>query len=75
MKFRTASPSIQRMNGASILMITHGFEIAEKRDSFVELAEEAMESFSSVVRPGSFLVDWIPACKPHYEQTFCLMFQ
>ena len=39
-------------------MVTHGFEIAEKRDSFVELAEEAMESFSSVVRPGSFSVDW-----------------
>ena len=47
-----------------ILRITHGYEVKETNDPFVELADKATEQFSLATAPGGFLVDLLPACKP-----------
>ena len=37
-------------------------------DTYVKLADKAMESFSIATEPGAFLVDFLPACaSPHLE--------
>lgn len=51
-----------RMVGASILRISYGYEVKEKDDHFVELANRAMEQFSSATAPGGFLVNVFPPC-------------
>lgn len=49
--------------GSIILKISHGYEVREKRDPFVELAERATEQFSTATAPGGFLVDVLPALR------------
>jgi hypothetical protein len=51
-----------RTAGAIILRISHGYEIQETNDPFVELADKATEQFSLSTAPGAFLVDLVPAC-------------
>lgn len=46
-----------------ILRISHGYEVKEKCDPFVKMADLATEQFSLATAPGGFLVDLIPACK------------
>lgn len=47
--------------GAIILKISHGYEVQEKNDPFVELADRAVDQFSLSTSPGAFLVDFIPS--------------
>ncbi|KAF8225436.1 cytochrome P450 [Tricholoma matsutake] len=49
--------------GAVILRISHGYDIQETNDPFVELADKATEQFSLSTAPGSFLVDLVPALR------------
>ncbi|TFK29251.1 cytochrome P450 [Coprinopsis marcescibilis] len=49
--------------GAVILKISHGYEVRETNDPFVELAGRATEQFSLATAPGGWLVDVIPALK------------
>jgi hypothetical protein len=51
-----------RTVGATILRISHGYEIQETNDPFVRLADEATEQFSLSTAPGAFLVDLVPPC-------------
>lgn len=44
-----------------ILRISHGYEVKEKDDPFVAIADRATEQFSLATAPGGFLVDLIPA--------------
>lgn len=44
-----------------ILRISHGYEVKEHNDPFVEIADRATEQFSLATAPGGFLVDLIPA--------------
>ena len=44
-----------------ILRISHGYEVKEKDDPFVAIADRATEQFSLSTAPGGFLVDLIPA--------------
>jgi hypothetical protein len=50
-----------RTAGAIILRISHGYEVKETNDPFVELADKATDEFSLATAPGGFLVDVIPA--------------
>jgi len=51
-----------RTAGAIILRISHGYEVKERDDPFVALAEEGMLQISLAAAPGAFLVDIVPAC-------------
>jgi len=51
-----------RTAGAIILRISHGYEVEEKEDPFVTLADRATEQFSLSTAPG-FLVNLVPACE------------
>jgi hypothetical protein len=48
--------------GAIVLRISHGYEVQEKDDPFVALADKANGEFSIASTPGAFLVDTFPAC-------------
>ena len=52
-----------RTAGSVILRISHGYEVQEGCDPFVELADQATDQFSLATAPGGFLVDLIPARK------------
>ncbi|TFY59479.1 hypothetical protein EVG20_g7774 [Dentipellis fragilis] len=54
---------IRQTAGAIILKISHGYEIKEKNDPFVELVNKVLDEFSEMLRPGAFLVDILPILK------------
>ncbi|KAJ7755646.1 cytochrome P450 [Mycena maculata] len=54
---------IRKTAGAIILRISHGYEVKENNDPFVQLAEQATEQFSLSTAPGGFMVDLIPALR------------
>ncbi|KAF8811366.1 hypothetical protein BYT27DRAFT_6464003 [Phlegmacium glaucopus] len=54
---------IRKTAGAIILRISYGYEVKEKDDPFVTLADEALLQFSLATAPGSFLVDIFPLLK------------
>ncbi|KAG2148111.1 cytochrome P450 [Suillus clintonianus] len=47
--------------GAIILRISHGYEVKESNDPFVDLADRAMDQFSRLTAPGAFMVDIVPS--------------
>lgn len=49
------------------MRITHGYEVKEINDPFVEMADKATEQFSLATAPGGFLVDLIPARKSSFD--------
>ncbi|TFY83648.1 hypothetical protein EWM64_g367 [Hericium alpestre] len=51
---------IRRTAGAIILSIGYGYNIEEKDDHFVHIAQVMMDDFSKLTEPGAFLVDTIP---------------
>ena len=55
--------NLHRTAGAIILRISHGYEVKEKDDPFVTLADEATVQFSLSTAPGGFLVNLVPARK------------
>ncbi|PPQ65600.1 hypothetical protein CVT26_000549 [Gymnopilus dilepis] len=57
------SAHVRKTAGAVILRITHGYEVKETNDPFVELADKATEQFSLATAPGGFLVDLLPALR------------
>ncbi|KAJ7067957.1 cytochrome P450 [Mycena amicta] len=54
---------IRKTAGAIILRISHGYEVKENNDPFVQLAEQATEQFSLSTAPGGFMVDLLPALR------------
>jgi hypothetical protein len=54
--------NILRTAGAIILRISHGYEIKETNDPFIDIADEAVHQFSLSTAPGAWLVDVIPVC-------------
>ncbi|KAF7301611.1 hypothetical protein MIND_00726600 [Mycena indigotica] len=68
LRFLLAKPKdvlkhIRRTAGANILRISHGYEVKENNDPFVQLAEQATEQFSLATAPGAFMVDILPALR------------
>jgi hypothetical protein len=49
--------------GAIILKISYGYDVKEKDDPFVDIADRAMKYFSISTTPGVYMVDLLPACK------------
>ncbi|TFY80876.1 hypothetical protein EWM64_g3141 [Hericium alpestre] len=56
----TVPEQIRRTAGAIILMISHGYQVKEDKDTFTTTAEQAVEGFSKSTEPGAFLVDVLP---------------
>jgi hypothetical protein len=54
---------LNRTAGAIILRISHGYEVQERDDPFVKLADIATEQFSLSTSPGGFLVNLVPSRK------------
>ncbi|KAH8823464.1 cytochrome P450 [Flagelloscypha sp. PMI_526] len=53
-----------RQNAAgAIIGVTYGLQIAEKNDTYIRVAETALEGMSIASAPGAFFVDLIPAMK------------
>ena len=51
-----------RLTGASILVVTHGYQVREDGDDpFVNLTSKAADDFGQASLPGKFLVDLVPA--------------
>ncbi|KAI0267100.1 cytochrome P450 [Gloeopeniophorella convolvens] len=46
-------------NRAIIILLTYGYEVLEKGDPFINLANVVMEDFNEVINPGAYLVDLI----------------
>jgi hypothetical protein len=53
--------SFYSTQGAVILKIAYGYDVKENNDTFVALADLALEHFSLSAPPGSFLVNLLPA--------------
>jgi hypothetical protein len=56
--------------GAIILRISHGYEVKENNDPFVDLADRATYQFSCSTATGAFMVDVIPSRKSVVFQCF-----
>jgi hypothetical protein len=52
--------AVRDSTGAVILKITHGYDVRERDDPLVALADRATEQFSMACLPGAFLVDVLP---------------
>ncbi|EJD46840.1 cytochrome P450 [Auricularia subglabra TFB-10046 SS5] len=53
---------IRRLASANVLAISYGIKIGAHDDPWVTIAEEGTDNFG-LVRPGAYIVDWIPALK------------
>ncbi|KAG1876536.1 cytochrome P450 [Suillus subalutaceus] len=51
---------VRHTAGAIILRISHGYEVKENNDPFIDLAERAVDQFSQCTAPGAFMVDIMP---------------
>ena len=51
------------MVGASIIDITYGIRVKPTNDPFIALAEKALDTGNSAIKPGAFLVDSFPILK------------
>jgi hypothetical protein len=71
------SQHIRHTAGAIILRISHGYQVKENQDPFVDLADKAVDQFSASTVTGAFMVDVIPACTPtpFQEVTYSLLVQ
>lgn len=63
MKPEDLAVHVRKTVGAVVLKISHGYDVKEHNDPFVELADRATEQFSIATAPGGFLVDLIPALR------------
>ncbi|KAG1773897.1 cytochrome P450 [Suillus occidentalis] len=51
---------IRHTAGAVILRISHGYEVKENDDPFIELADRVLYQWSRATAPGAFMADIIP---------------
>ncbi|KAG2148109.1 cytochrome P450 [Suillus clintonianus] len=52
---------VRHTAGAIILRISHGYEVKENNDPFVDLADRAVDQFSKSTATGAFMVDIMPS--------------
>lgn len=55
--------TMRRFIGATVMNIAYGVEVTGPQDPYITIADEVVREFSSAMFPGSFLIDYIPACK------------
>ncbi|KAG1756034.1 cytochrome P450 [Suillus lakei] len=51
---------VRHTAGAVILRVSHGYEVKENNDPFVDLADRAVNQFSLATAPGAFVADFVP---------------
>ncbi|KAL4062105.1 cytochrome P450 [Scleroderma yunnanense] len=51
---------VRRVTGSIVLRISHGYQVQDDHDSFIELGENALLVFSKSTTQGAFLVDNLP---------------
>ncbi|KAG2033215.1 cytochrome P450 [Suillus americanus] len=51
---------VRHIAGAVILRISHGYEVKENNDPFIDLADRVVASASQATAPGAFMVDILP---------------
>ncbi|KAG9103974.1 hypothetical protein FRC06_006413 [Ceratobasidium sp. 370] len=54
---------IRQTAGATVLKLAYGYDVQDRNDHFVVLADKTMDMFSIVTAPGAFLVDLFPLLK------------
>lgn len=54
---------VRHTAGSIILRISHGYQVKEHQDPFVDLADKAVEQFSMSTATGAFMVDVLPCCR------------
>jgi len=54
---------VRHTAGSIILRISHGYQVKEHQDPFVDLADKAVEQFSLSTATGAFMVDILPSCR------------
>jgi hypothetical protein len=55
---------------AVVLRITHGYEVKEVDDPFVNLANRVTDHGSQATAPGAFMVDILPFCELYYVDVY-----
>lgn len=48
------------MTAANILLMSHGHQVKDAKDRFIQLTDLAIEDFSAATTPGNFLADVFP---------------
>ncbi|KAG2043176.1 cytochrome P450 [Suillus americanus] len=51
---------VRHTAGAVILRISHGYEVKENNDPFVDIADRALVQWSRATAPGAFMADVVP---------------
>ncbi|KAG1892828.1 cytochrome P450 [Suillus subluteus] len=51
---------VRHTAGAVILRISHGYEVKENNDPFVDVADRALVQWSRATAPGAFMADVVP---------------
>ncbi|KAG8704975.1 hypothetical protein FRC08_001915 [Ceratobasidium sp. 394] len=51
---------IRQTAGATVLKLAYGYDVQDRNDPFIVLADKAVGMFSIVTTPGAFLVDTFP---------------
>ncbi|KAG2151900.1 cytochrome P450 [Suillus cothurnatus] len=51
---------VRHTAGAVILRISHGYEVKENNDPFIDLADRALDQWSRATAPGAFIADVVP---------------
>ncbi|KAG1829894.1 cytochrome P450 [Suillus subluteus] len=51
---------VRHTAGAVILRISHGYEVKENNDPFVNIADRALDQVSRATAPGAFMADVVP---------------
>ncbi|KAG9098915.1 hypothetical protein FRC07_010575, partial [Ceratobasidium sp. 392] len=51
---------IRQTSGATLIRLVYGYDVKDRHDYFLNLAEEAVSTFSIATTPGNFLVDTFP---------------
>ncbi|KAF8558813.1 cytochrome P450 [Imleria badia] len=55
------SQHVRHTAGAIILRISHGYQVKEHQDPFIDLADKAVDQFSMSTATGAFMVDVVPS--------------
>ncbi|THU97021.1 cytochrome P450 [Dendrothele bispora CBS 962.96] len=60
---------IRKTAGSIILRISHGYQVQETNDPFVDLAEKAVQQLVQAINPATFFVNVVPALR-HLPEWF-----
>lgn len=59
------------MSAGLVLGAGYGIEIQEDNDPYVAMSQKTLDAIEAAVLPGSYLVDFIPACAHPFSFDVC----